>query len=389
MKIAFVTTNYPRWKNDNRAPFIHGLAQTLKQKGCNVRVVTMHNPGSKQYEIIDGIEIIRLRYAWNKAETLQSTPAGIPIEWKKNFRSKILLAVFFFHLLIRLPRLLRGVDVVHAHWTLSGLAVRLSKVFHGIPYVLTVHGSDIYQANGPLLTKINRFSLVGASHIMCVGSDLANEVTKLGLDSSKIKVISMGVNTERFSVLPLCARKNQILYVGSLIKRKAVDTLLIAFSQIPSIEYELLIVGDGPERENLLLLNDSFPGSHRVHFLGTVAPEKVIELNSYSKVFVLPSIEEGLGVVLLEALSAGTPCIASRVGGIPDAIDESVGRLVEPNCPQQIARALMELLSDGQLWQECSLAARKRAEDTFDWQVIATKTLQIYKAALQTFKHEF
>ncbi len=105
--------------------------------------------------------------------------------------------------------------------------------------------------------------------------------------------------------------------------------------------------------------------------------------------FVLPSIEEGLGVVLLEALSAGTPCIASRVGGIPDAIDESVGRLVEPNCPQQIARALMELLSDGQLWQECSLAARKRAEDTFDWQVIATKTLQIYKAALQTFKHEF
>jgi glycosyltransferase involved in cell wall biosynthesis len=116
-----------------------------------------------------------------------------------------------------------------------------------------------------------------------------------------------------------------------------------------------------------------------VTFAGQQPPNQVRLWLQQAKLFVLPSVEEGLGVVLLEALACGVPIVASRVGGIPEAVTPEVGLLVPPADPALLGEAIIQLLSDEQRWQGMSQNARSRAEEFYDWQQIAAKLITIYR----------
>ena len=182
---------------------------------------------------------------------------------------------------------------------------------------------------------------------------------------------------------PSADRREQILFVGSLIPRKGVNFLIEAMAEIyehwPA--YQLLIVGEGEEEGKLRALTSKLNLEDHVHFLGNQSQAEVSQLMRESKLFVLPSVEEGQGVVLVEAMASGTPCVASAVGGIPDVI-AGVGCLVQPGSCADLSRGIGSLLVDDQLWQRYQNAGRKRVEEAFSWDVLSESILKIYQEAL-------
>lgn len=384
MKILIVTTAFPRWQDDTKAPFILEAAKALRRQGNNVRVLAMHHPGSRKYENWDGIEIYRPPYLPYKWEILQSEGGGIPEVWKKSKFSIAVIIPFLIIHSINIIRLANDCEIIHANWTLSAFAAWATRWFHKKPMFATVQGSDIFQAaKMPFVRKITRITLNGMKAVFALSRALAQEVSSIGVSTEKTIIIPNGVDIRNFKH-GHSNRENIILFVGSLINRKGPTVLLEAFlsllEQTPSAK--LYIIGEGPlhnQLEGFVAKNNL---TSNVHFLGSLPQEQVGQWMRMAKVFVLPSLEEGLGVVLLEALASGTPCIGSEVGGIPDVINNDVGKLIPPNDPIALKNALSEILNDEDKWKSMSEKARQTAEDIFDWDQIAAKIIDSYQKSL-------
>ncbi len=143
----------------------------------------------------------------------------------------------------------------------------------------------------------------------------------------------------------------------------------------------LALVGSGPFEKKLRMRAAELGIRDKVFFFGHVPNNKLSAYYNACDVFVLPSLYEPLGIVLLEAMACGKPVVASRVGGIPELVDEKVGMLVEPKNPDALAKSILMLLSDADLAKKLGDAGRRRAEH-FDWQHVLKKTLKVYEDAL-------
>lgn len=382
MKICFVTTNFPRHLGDSEGTFIWEAARAVANHGHQVRVIAQHWPNSPTHEWMEEIEVIRPRYWWPESgEILRQEGGGLPIVWRKSRLARLQMIPFILVHTLAVARYARDCDVIHAQWTLSAGAAGLSGVIHHRPILATLQGSDIFQVTRSRVGAwLTRFVLRRCERISALSQALAASTTAIGVPLSKITVIPNGVDLTQFTP-PVKARETLILYVGSLIKRKGVIYLLEAMSIITQTypSFRLIVVGDGPERLILEQAAANLCLNERVNFVGFQSPQQVREWLRQAKVFVLPSVEEGLGVVLLEALACGTPIVASQVGGIPDIVTPEVGLLASPASPNSLAEAVRGLLSDEQRWVEMSKNARKRAEKLYDWHQIAAQFIAIYQ----------
>jgi glycosyltransferase involved in cell wall biosynthesis len=382
MKIGIITTSFPRWRADYTGAFIYEAARAIQQQGLQVKVISMHAPGTARHENWDGIEIYRTRYLPEAWELLKSEGGGLPEVWKNNPKARPQIFPFMLAFLIDVFIHTRDCDLLHANWTISGAIAWIISIFNRKPYFVTIQGSDIYKAvKLPLVTSITRAALNHAKKILVLSKALAQQVNLIGIPLSKIEIVPNGVDTSHFIPLPYEQRENQILFVGSLIERKGVQHLIQAFAPT-SAKYpdtHLILVGEGLQRSMCEDMVRSLGLEKKVHFAGAQPQEQVAENMRKARVFVLPSIEEGLGVVLLEALASGTPIVASNVGGIADVVDEKVGVLVPPGDAGQLAGAIQFLLNLTPLeWTELNSNARKRAIETYDWEQIARRIVRIY-----------
>jgi glycosyltransferase involved in cell wall biosynthesis len=141
-------------------------------------------------------------------------------------------------------------------------------------------------------------------------------------------------------------------------------------------------VGDGPERQSLQALASELGLSESVDFAGYQPQDVVRQWMQRAKLLVLPSLEEGLGVVLLEALASGTPIVASEVGGIVDVVTPGVGVLVPPGDASGLANAIANTLLDADRWLAKSVRARDRAVELYDWDRIGEQYARIYAEIL-------
>lgn len=384
MKIAILTTSFPRWPGDYMGIFVFEAASAIKRRGHQVKVIAIHSPGSKRRETWDGIEIIRTQYLPEKWELLQSYGGGLPEVWKSKPWARLQVLPFmiahFFNILVST----RGCDMLHANWTLSGAMAWGVHMLTRKPYLVTVQGSDIFQAPRlPLVTLITRIVLRGAKKVLALSESLANAVIALGVDSENVEIVPNGVNTQRFLPAAVTERENQILFVGSLIERKGIHYLLEAFASLLqcSPSTRLILVGEGSQRGEYEMEAHTLGIVSNVLFTGSQTQEQVSAWMQSSRLFVLPSIEEGLGVVLLEALACGTPIVASRVGGIPDVVVTSVGRLVPPADPLKLKEAMLSILNLPEHdWLSLSQESRARAVSKFDWDRIAWRIESLYNS---------
>lgn len=384
LRVALLTTAFPRWENDSRGPWVLETARALRDLGVQVRVLTVHGPGSRGHEVLDEIHVHRVRYLWpDRLEALQDVGGGLPAAWKAGWPYRLAFIPFFMGLVRAAVQYGRDADVVHAHWTLAGLAAWLASWVTGTPFVLTVHGSDIYIAPGiPGVAALTRGMLRGCAHVVAVSRDLAEATRSLGCPPERLEVLGNGVELERFT-LGAAEREPLLVFVGALIRRKAVDVLLDALPAVLSAcpGARLVVVGEGPEREALerQALQLGLTGS--VTFVGAQSRAETAAWMRRARIFVLPSREEAFGVVLLEALASGTPCVASRVGGVVDIVAPDVGVLVPPGDAAALAGAVSGLLQDSSRWVAMSARAREHVvEQGRTWPRVAHRLAEIYRS---------
>jgi len=174
-----------------------------------------------------------------------------------------------------------------------------------------------------------------------------------------------------------------VLCVARMYPRKRIEDLLAAAlrlrDRLPAVE--LRIVGSGPEHERLLRLHAALGLGDTVHFLGEVSRTRLSEEYVNADCFCLPSVQEGFGIVFLEAMAAGLPVVACRAAAVPEVVpDGVVGLLVEPRNPERLADALEEILTDSARRKEYGEAARRRAAE-FDAPRVAGQFLQTVRLA--------
>jgi glycosyltransferase involved in cell wall biosynthesis len=281
-------------------------------------------------------------------------------------------------------------DIIHINNIDKKISPSILHLCENIPTVMTIHDYDLiypgaeyadihdckldYGVRCPTCTTLKSYILFRLKNLIripilkkYINIIIAPNKFMYKRVASQIKdieltILNYGIYLNEF--MPLKESK-QILFVGRLEKVKGIYTLIYSFIKISKIfkESRLLIAGDGKEMDNLFGLVKKLKLKN-VTFTGWLKDEELLALYESSDVLILPSIwDEPFGLVGIEAMSGGRPVIASRVGGIPDWLDDGkTGYLVDPGMPDQIAEKVIKLFSDRNLLIQMGKNARKRAE---------------------------
>jgi glycogen(starch) synthase len=297
------------------------------------------------------------------------------------------------------PEVLRagGVDLVHVHLGEDVAVVPLARWAAsraGVPLVATVHcsvrhtlvGHDtrstiIRSIGGPAQSRL----LQAAGAVLVLTDRLAERLVGAGIPASRVRVVPMGIDLGNGRPLPRPASMDEgrwIVYAGRLVREKGVRELVDAFGRLSVEGARLMIVGDGRDRAALEIAAGRLGTDGRVRFVGAVPQPDVRPYLEHADVVVLPSWYEERGRVLLEAMAAATPVVASRTGGIPSTVcDGRNGLLVPPRDAAALATAINRVLGDDELAASMGSAGRATAsEHGIDGLVAAT--LATYEAAL-------
>jgi glycosyltransferase involved in cell wall biosynthesis len=299
----------------------------------------------------------------------------------------------FFSLMVHLFFLRKHFrfDIIHAH-TISPdgfAAVLLSKVFR-CPTVVTVHGSDVHSVGKNILAqKTVDYVLQSAGRIACVSMDLRKRIERLGIASKKITVINNGISTDFLDNkgiknirLELHIPENAplILSVIKLVQVKDPVTLIDAFSLVrkKSPFAHLLVVGGGDMESELRQYLYDKKLVESVRLTGFVPYSHIPSYMAACDVFCMSSLREGFPTVLFEAMAFGKPVVATKVGGIPEAIcSEDYGFLVDAEQPTQLSVAILKALK--KKWDQPRIMAY--AMDN-TWEKVGRKYLDVYQDEL-------
>lgn len=253
---------------------------------------------------------------------------------------------------LRLARALRRLrpQIVNIHFA-SVEAVHFLRLRPLLRYklVLSVHGSDILRPNERDARHLPRL-LRRADAITAVTSLLAERVKAFpGVDSARVHLITNGVDFNFWSTVTREKAQEDpptVLSLGRMMPVKGQDVLLEAFALVRDRhpQARLILIGDGPARQEFEQLAARLGIADAVDFVGQRDPDDVRIFMGRTAVFALPSRSEGLPLALLEAMAAGLPVVATRVGGVPDVLEPGTGLLVPPEDAAALAEALSKLL---------------------------------------------
>ena len=391
MKVCILTTSFPLSHGDLSGVFILEQGRYLVKQGIKVIVVAPHHPGAPKKEVMDGMIVHRIQYFLPEKLQKLCYGSGMPHNLKESRWSQIQLPFLLVTFILQAIRHARECDVIHAHWSLAGLAGLIASRILGKPIVLTMH-----HGTTQTLTKIEKVVLEQVDYVLCNSAFTLAHV----LETAKpkvTKVIPPGVDTRTFQpqaeniasshlLQKLSADRLVIFTIGRLIELKGHKYLLEAFRQLPEdIHAHLLIGGDGALRQTLENQVKQNGLSDRVTFLGHI-PNRLAPLYyTRADIYAQPSIidkhgnTEGLGIALLEAMACETPCVGSRTGGIPEIIiDGKNGFLVEPADSLQLAEMISILLKDKDLRIRMGKQGRRFVEDNYSWEAKAKDLVEIY-----------
>jgi D-inositol-3-phosphate glycosyltransferase len=292
-------------------------------------------------------------------------------------------------------------DVIHSHYWLSGLVGERLKPEWGIPHVAMFHTlgevknrASLSENEPDLRIQAETRVLTGADRVICATEQERNLIRQLyGADPSKIAVIPLGVDLDRFR--PTAKRDARkalglqderiILFVGRIEPLKGLDILINAAALLESdVDCCVLVVGgdessEAKVRELQDMAHDRGIG-HRVAFAGAVDHDQLPLYYNAADVCVVPSHYESFGLVAIEAMASGVPVVASRVGGLTGTVkDGETGYLIPWLCPEPFAERIELLLENESLRQSLGVAARD-AMNRYRWESVASAVLDLYNS---------
>jgi glycosyltransferase involved in cell wall biosynthesis len=378
-----LTSTFPRWKNDPEPAFVYELNRRLKN--CfDITVLTPRTPGSQDKEIMEGLKVIRYPYFFRSWENIASHSGGILNQLRVNPFNFLVIPFFLSGQLWATIRLLRQerFDVIHAHWIIpQGLIAAIAMMFvkYSIPMVSTSHGGDLYALKGKLFQKL-RLWVIKKSRVLTVVSRAMKDILlDTGICSANIRVISMGVDFKnRFvSVSNKTRSSRELLFVGRLVKKKGLNVLIkampIVLDKYPDVH--LTVVGSGTLMYNLLKQCKTLGISNKINFIGSKPQSILPDLYQKASLAIFPSRgQEGLGLVVLEAIGCGCPVIASDLPAIRGiVVHEKTGLVVPPGNPEALADTILFALQHSEKMEKMADQALKSVVQRFDWDVVTEK----------------
>jgi glycosyltransferase involved in cell wall biosynthesis len=341
------------------------LCRELVRFGHFVTMVTSRSrPELPDRESMDGIEVVRKWFPERR------TPAG----WTA-------------HTLGTVPhymRLARRADVLHAQTFASAVPGMIAKRRFGHPLVVTLHTSHFLRlAQRPRWKRVLRRIIRSADWLLSASEEIRD--VALGLyRHPRAEALTNGVDTAVFAPQPAAPRRRQRLIVPRrLFEKNGVEYFIRALPRVRELlDVEAVLVGDGPERGRLEALVAELGLRDAVTFLGSRPNDEMPGLLASADIAVFPSLMEATSVAALEAMSCGLPVAASRVGGLPEIVDEDVGTLFEPANPAAQADALLALLLRSDL-PELGRRARQRVVARWSVERLARRHEEIYETLLR------
>ena len=337
-----------------------------------------------RHEVTDGVTIVR-----------------IPAFRRRPDRATVPEMVAFILAAMRvIPRYAREwkIDAAIAYFGLPGGPVGwMLKRATGAPYVIYMQGGDVpgfiypglgfYHAlTGGLLRYLWRdaYTVAGLCRDLCARAQRHSPKQDFRIMHPGADVRGIAAKTD---YAPRAAV--ELLFVGRFVRQKGLDLLFEALATIdPSLKWHLTLVGDGPERANLLEQATRLGLMDHIALRGWVKKEELSAIYRNGDVFVLPSRDEGFANVLLEAMAAGLPIMGTYVSGTDDAvIDGETGYIVQPGDIPALTNRLTKLFSDANLRERMGRAARARAEAQFDWHKLAEDWVALLGEAIAKQTH--
>lgn len=341
------------------------LCRELVRMGDDVTMVTSQSrPGLPRSEIMDGVKVVR---RWMPSRT----PAG----WIAHTSATIP---------VYLP-LARRADVLHAQTFASAPPGMLAKRLYGRPLVLTLHTSHFLRlAERPAWQPVLRRIIASADWLLAASTEIRD--VALGLYAHpRAEAVTNGVDTAMFvpgTGIRQPDGRRRVIVPRRLFAKNGVEYFIRALPLVRrTLDVEAVLVGDGPERERLEALAREMGVADAIVFLGARPNSELPGLLASAEVAVFPSLMEATSVAALEAMSCGLPVAASRVGGLPEIVDETVGTLFEPANPEDLAVKLTALLERDDLR---ALGAHARSRVVASWSVerLARRHREIYETLL-------
>ena len=265
----------------------------------------------------------------------------------------------------------RGLRHLHVHFGNESAAVgALVKVFNGSGLSLTIHGPDEFDdVPGQQLTR----KIAAADCVVCIAQFVRAQLMRLNDPSQwpKLRLCRLGVDPALFSAPaePRPPGPVRLLCVGRLTPAKGQLLLVQACAELmeAGLAFELTLVGDGPDRPRLTAAVQAGGLQSQVRFAGSLNQPQVRAELARADVFVLPSLAEGIPVVLMEAMASGVPCVTTPVNGIPELIQhDRNGLLATPGDVDALALQLRRMIEDAGLRQRLSVEGLKQVRQAFN-----------------------
>ncbi len=344
-----------------------------------VDVITSSFKGLKRFEVVDNVNIYRVKIFFRKsrdAATFLSMATYLPGAFLKG----IWLS------------LRNRYDVINTHFVVpSGpVGYLLGRIFK-IPNIVSLHGGEIYEPskdmsphNSKFWSTIVKYLLNRGDRLVAQSSNTKNNAIKYYNPKREIDIIPLPFKKpviQEYDRKDFSIGEDEFILVtcGRIIKRKAIDVIIKALNEIPDNKIKLYIIGDGPEKNNLLEFSLQLGLGDRVRFLGHIEEDEKFKLLSVADLFVLTSLHEGFGIVYMESMYCGLPIVCSNDGGQTDFLkSEENAILLDVGDYKSCAEAIMRFNNDRDLYERCSENNRRKIND-FQADKVAKRYIDIFK----------
>lgn len=391
MRVLFITSTFPLSEKDPQVPWMGELVRRLVKRGLDIEIFAPASRGSPSHSFY-GLKVYRFRYAPRQWEILTHDEGSLFRLRSNKWLFFLPFLYFLFGILSIIKISLKNkYDVIHVHWPFpQGILGIVAKIATRARLIYSIYGAEFALVVRVPFGKFIFSQLIKrADSIIGISNYTANRIKEIEKVSVNIIPFNSPINEKRIGKYKKKKeRPAKILFVGRLIERKGIEYLILAMQQIlKKIDVHLDIVGQGPLFNDLRKKINNLSLDRKVTLWGKVDNARLHQMYLGCDVFVLPAIvdkwgdTEGLGVVLLEAMSFKKPVVASNIGGITDIVKNGeTGLLVPQKDAQRLAWAIEKLLTNDKLRRMLSEKGYEHVKRNFNWNHIINKTIKLYQA---------
>ena len=403
--IVMVTSSYPRFPGDLTGTFLEPIAHGVAALGHAVHVVAPWHPLVRRPAREGGVHFHFYRYApvpalnvFGYASALRADVSLRPAAY-----AAAPLALAAGWRTVRRVARRHDATVLHAHWVIPGGVVGAAAA-GSLPFVVSLHGSDVYLAERHALTRpAARFAFRRADRVTACSADLEKRAAAVGADAARMEVVPYGVDVQRFAPNADARLRTRtrhglaetdlvVFAVGRLVRKKGFEYLIDAVAELAPhwTSLRLILAGTGDLDAELRARAAGGGIADHVTWLGAIPQGEVADWLAAADIAAVPSVRDDAGNVdglpntLLEALATGTPVVATHAGGIASvAVDRQTALVVPERDPRALAGAIDELLSDAGLRAAIGGAARARMQRDHTWKRVAERFETAYELATE------